>query len=238
MKKYKLLLTLPLLFLLIGCMDRVDVGATQTDSQSVELGDAESAVVAIQMGVGKLNVSGGATNLMDAEFTYNIETWRPIVDYQQRGRIGELQISQPASEINGIPNSNIKYSWEIALNDDVPLEMDIDLGVGESDLNLGGLTLQSLLIDTGVGKATVDLTGDWQQSFDVTINGGVGETIIYLPEGVGLRVAASTGIGSLVINGLEKDGDLYTNAAYGDSEVTITLDIEGGIGQITVQVGR
>jgi predicted membrane protein len=91
-----------------------------------------------------------------------------------------------------------------------------------------------------VGEATIDLTGEWQESFDVRINGGVGETTVYLPENVGLRLEADTGIGSLVVNGLQKEGDsnVYTNAAYGESEVDITLDINGGIGQITVQVGR
>ncbi|MCP4417793.1 MAG: hypothetical protein GY805_14305 [Chloroflexi bacterium] len=239
MKKFKFMLALPLLFLLIGCIiNSVDVGPTQTDSQSVELGDVDSVQANIKMGIGELNVVGGATNLMDAEFTYNIEDWRPEVDYQQRGSIGELEVSQPDSEINGIPDDSIEYSWDIALQNNVPLDLDVDLGVGESNLTLGGLDLQSLVVDTGVGEATIDLTGTWEDSFDVEIDGGIGAVTVYLPENVGLRVDADTGIGSLVVNGLQKDGDVYTNAAYGDSNVTITLDIQGGIGEITVQVGR
>jgi len=240
MKQYKIILMLSLLFLLIGCINRVDVGPTLTDKQSIELGDIDLAEVAIKMGVGELNITGGATNLMDAEFTYNIEDWRPEVIFEQRNSHGDLQVSQPKGEVNGIPDDDIEYRWEIALRDGVPMDMNVDLGVGESNLNFEGLALQSLMIDTGVGKANIDLTGDWQDSFDVKINGGVGETTVYLPENAGLRVEASTGIGSLVINGLQKEGDseVYTNAAYGESDVTIRLDISGGIGQITVQVGR
>ena len=238
MKKVKLMLALSSVFLLIGCVNRVAVGPTQTDSQSVELGNAESVQAAIKMGVGQLNIRGGATNLMDAEFTYNIEDWRPEVDYQQRGDIGELQVSQPDAEINGIPDDNIEYRWDIALQNAIPLDLNVDLGVGESELNLSGLALQDLVVDTGVGSAVIDLTGPWQDSFDVRINGGVGETTVYLPENVGLHMAADTGIGSLVVNGLQKDGDVYTNAAYGNSDVSITLEINGGIGEITVQVGK
>ena len=238
MKKVKLMLALSSVFLLIGCVNRVAVGPTQTDSQSVELGNAESVQAAIKMGVGQLNIRGGATNLMDAEFTYNVEDWRPEVDYQQRGDIGELQVSQPDAEINGIPDDNIEYSWDIALQNAIPLDLNVDLGVGESELNLSGLALQDLVVDTGVGSAVIDLTGPWQDSFDVRINGGVGETTVYLPENVGLHMAADTGIGSLVVNGLQKDGDVYTNAAYGNSDVSITLEINGGIGEITVQVGK
>lgn len=240
MKKHTAFLLLPVLFLLMGCINRVAVGPTQTDSQSVELGGVDSVRVGIQMGIGQLDVEGGAENLMDAEFNYNIESWRPEVVYEQRGNIGELQIAQPDADINGIPDDDIDYRWEIALQNNVPLDMDVDLGVGESDLNLGDLYLQNLVVDTGVGEATIDLTGTVRESYDVQINGGVGETTVYLPEDVGLRVEADTGIGSLVINGLQRDGDsdVYTNEAYGEADVNITLEISGGIGDITVQVGR
>ena len=240
MKNYKTILMLPLLFLLIGCINRIAVGPTLTDSQTVELGDIESVQVDIKMGIGELDVSGGSANLMDAEFTYNIEDWRPEVLFEQRGSRGELTVSQPEGEINGIPDDDIKYHWSVILYDDIPMDMDVDLGVGESNLNLSGLNLQSLVVDTGVGEATIDLTGAWEESFDVRINGGVGETTVYLPENVGLRLEADTGIGSLVVNGLQKEGNsnVYTNAAYGESDVDITLDVSGGIGEITVQVDR
>lgn len=240
MKNYKTILMLPLLLLLLGCIDRVTVGATQTDSQTVELGDIDSVQVDIKMGIGQLDISSGTANLMDAEFTYNIEDWRPEVLFEQRGSRGELTVAQPEGEINGIPDDDIEYRWLVILYDDIPMDMNVDLGVGESDLNLSGLDLQSLVVDTGVGEATIDLTGEWPESFDVRIKGGVGETTVYLPENVGLRLEADTGIGSLVVNGLQKEGDsnVYTNATYGESDVDITIDINGGIGEITVQVGR
>lgn len=240
MKKYSVILLLAGLFLLAGCVNRVAVGPTQTDSQSVELGNVDSVQVEIDMGIGELAVAGGATNLLDAEFTYNIEDWRPEVSYNQRGSMGELQISQPDGEINGIPEDDIEYRWEIALQNDVPMDMEVNLGVGESNLNLGDLYLQNLVVDTGVGETTIDLTGNVRESYDVQINGGVGETTVYLPEGVGLRVEASTGIGSFIINGLQKEGDsdVYTNETYGSAEVNLMLEISSGIGEITIQVGR
>jgi hypothetical protein len=38
------------------------------------------------------------------------------------------------------------------------------------------------------------------------------------------------------MSGLTQEGDVYVNDAYGESEATLTLDIEGGIGGITLQV--
>ncbi|WP_420630549.1 toast rack family protein [Candidatus Leptofilum sp.] len=240
MKKLTIFVLLGGMFLLAGCISQVAVGPTQTDSQSVELGDVDSVRVEIKMGIGELDVTSGASNLLDAEFTYNIEDWKPEVNYETRGDIGELQITQPGGEINGIPDDNIEYRWEIALQNDVPMSLDVDLGVGESNLTLGGLQLQTLVVDTGVGESTIDLTGNWQDDVDVEINGGVGEATIYLPDNVGLRVEANTGIGSLVVNGLQREGDsdLYTNESYGNADVNMTVDISGGIGEITVLVGR
>ena len=240
MKKLSIFLLLAGMFLLAGCINRVAVGAIQTDSQSVELGDVNSVQVDIQMGVGELNVSSGEANLMDAEFSYNIETWRPEVIYEQRGRIGELKINQPQSEFNGIPDDDIHYQWDINLLNSVPMDMNVDLGVGESNLNLGNLYLENLVVDTGVGDTTIDLTGTVRESYDVQINGGVGKVTVYLPENVGLRLEANTGIGSLVVNGLQREGDseVYTNESYGASDVNITLDISGGIGEINILVGR
>ncbi|HEX6387113.1 MAG TPA: toast rack family protein, partial [Anaerolineae bacterium] len=62
------------LLLITSCnLVRFRTGPTQTESQSIEAGGAEMVDVTINMGVGELEVSSGADNLLDAEFTYNVE---------------------------------------------------------------------------------------------------------------------------------------------------------------------
>jgi hypothetical protein len=58
-----------------------------------------------------------------------------------------------------------------------------------------------------------------------------------LPSDVGVRIEVDTGIGSVDTNGLSKDGDTYTNGAYGESDVTLRINIEGGVGKINLDVG-
>ncbi|MBI1983388.1 MAG: hypothetical protein HYS61_04230, partial [Acidobacteria bacterium] len=53
------------------------VGELQTESKSVELGDAKSVRVEIKMGAGELKVAGGARQLLDADFAYNVARWQP-----------------------------------------------------------------------------------------------------------------------------------------------------------------
>ncbi|MEE9389730.1 MAG: LiaF domain-containing protein, partial [Candidatus Aminicenantaceae bacterium] len=100
------------------------------------------------------------------------------------------------------------------------------------NLDLRGLILNSLDIDMGVGELTVDLSGEQKQSFDVSVDGGVGSATIYLPIDVGVRVEVDGGIGSVNAKSMIKDRGVYINDAYGKTEVTIDVEVDAGIGSI------
>ncbi len=82
----------------------------------------------------------------------------------------------------------------------------------------------------------MDLTGDYAQDFDASIEGGVGEATVLLPSEVGARVRAEGGLGKINAEGLQREGDSYVNDAYRDSEVTLDVDVQGGVGQINLEV--
>jgi hypothetical protein len=112
------------------------------------------------------------------------------------------------------------------------------MGAGEGDLRLQGLALNRLEVHVGAGKLTLDLRGDWKKNLEAEIHGGVGSATILLPKRVGVRVNASGGIGAINGHGLKRDGEDYVNEAYGQSPVTLRLDIQGGIGEISLQPER
>src|SRR5210317_68252 len=60
-----------------GCGSGVRVGELQTESQTVELGGATSVRIEIDMGAGELDVTGGAAELLEAGFTYNVAEMKP-----------------------------------------------------------------------------------------------------------------------------------------------------------------
>lgn len=234
-KLFVFLLVTAVLALTTGCINQLQVGPTQTDEETVEAGDIDSARVNIEMGVGELDINGSADGLLDATFIYNVAKWQPEIDYTVSGSEGRLTVKQPDSDSGsvGIPKSdNIKYEWDLKLNNDIPMDLDINLGVGQSNLELSGLTLNSLDIQTGVGETTIDLTGDWSNSFDVDIEGGVSQTTVRLPDGVGVRVETQTGIGTIDVRGLIANGDTYTNAAYDSADVILDIKVQGGVGAI------
>jgi len=99
-----------------------------------------------------------------------------------------------------------------------------------------GLGLTGLDLRMGAGETTVDLTGDYARDFDATVEGGVGEATVLLPSDVGARVRAEGGLGQINAEGLQREGDSYVNDAYGESDVTLEVDIQSGIGEINLEV--
>lgn len=211
------------------------VGDLQTESQTVELGDADAVNVEIQMGAGKLDVSGGASELLEASFTYNVEELQPQVTYSD-GRM-VVKSGDAKAGIKSLVNlDEFRSEWDLKLSEEVPMEMNINLGIGPSTLVLGDLALTRLNVEGGAGEVTIDLTGVWQNDLDARIGGGLGDINLRLPGNAGVSVEVETGIGGIDASGLTRDGDTYTNDAYGTSDVTLRIEIEGGAGHINLDV--
>lgn len=236
MKTKRLLIAFVLfaVLLLAGCSSQLKVGALRTESKSVELGDAKSVRVAINMGAGTLTLTGGAEKLMEADFKYNVARLKPEVEYSD----GMLTVRQP--EYNGFPSlldiTDFRNEWGLRLYNSVPMNLSVVMGGGSSDLSLAGLSLTALDVNLGAGIYTIDLTGDWARNLDVAIDAGAATLSLRLPKNVGVRVKVESGPHTIDASGLTKDGEFYTNAAYGVLDVTMQIDLTEGIGTINLEV--
>ena len=211
------------------------VGKMQRESQAVDLKNAQAARAQLKMGAGELNITGGADRLMEADFSYNVSDWKPKVSYDVSGKKGELVVKQGSAN-GGNLSGGARNEWDISMNDEVPTELMVQLGAGESALDLDSLTLTGVDLQMGAGKTTVDLSGDYAQSFDASIEGGVGEATVLLPSEVGVKAKAEGGLGKINAKGLKKVGDSYVNDAYGESDTNLNIDVKGGVGEINLKV--
>jgi len=211
-----------------GCSVVQDNTPARTEARSVELDKADSVRVELKFGAGELAVRGGSAKLMDADFTFTRETMRPEISYDATGTAGHLRIVQPS----GPSFNNSKYRWDVRLNDGKPIDLDVSVGAGECQFDLGTLTLRSLTMRMGAGELRLDLRGTPKADYAVSLEGGVGEATVYLPQGVGVTADVRGGIGDVSVQGLEKRDGRYVNSAYGQAKTTIRLDIRGGVGSI------
>jgi hypothetical protein len=227
-------LSLPLV-VLIG----VNVAAVEdpvTESHAVAAEGASSAEVAIALGAGELVLGGGANDLMDGTFTYSDDDWQPVIDYQVEGGVGRLAVGQGSGPgfVAAEAWDDVENDWEIRLAGSLPLSLSVELGAGQSILDLGELNLTDATIRTGAGETTVDLVGSWDHDVRVSIDGGAGDVTILVPEGGNVELNASVGIGEVATSGFTEQNGSLVNEDYEAGAPTIVVTVTGGMGNVQV----
>jgi hypothetical protein len=186
------------LALATGCARADEV---RTERRSVELEGAESVRTDLSMRTGDILVGGGAENLMDATFTYNVPQWKPEVSYRGLALHKELTVEQP--DVPGPTFGNVQNDWEILLNDEVPMDLSVFDSSGDAQLDLGSLSLKSLFlkfssgdvaaelgrekplleevtIDSSSGDVDVDMTGEYSSPMGLEVDMGSGDLVMDL----------------------------------------------------------
>ena len=237
MKRQFALLFAVLALTLSGCyVPSPKLGKTETLQQKVGLAGAESVSTSITIGVGKLKLAGGADSLLDARFEYNIPDWKPVVSYKVEDGRGGLIVEQPSRVVGATWPGNVRYDWDLKLKDSIPMDLEIDLGVGKSEVDLRGLDVRHLSLEAGVGEGSVDLSGPRESDLDATIKAGVGKLTLFLPSDVGVRIKAQAGLGHVNADGLKADGDAWVNQTWGKTKTSVRVEVEGGIGEVEMRL--
>lgn len=216
--------------LVVGC---TQPGPTRTLTRSIDLDSATSIALDVKMGAGELRVQGGSARLMDATFRFNIPSWEPVVDYHNDQGRATLSLSQPSTATSF---SRIENNWDLRFSDVTPTSLRAELGAGDAALTLGSMNLQKLSVHMGAGEMVLDLRGTPKQSYDVTVEGGVGTARIRLPRSVGIVASASGGIGGVSFGGLQNHGDSWINPGHEHDAVVVHLTAHGGIGEINISL--
>jgi hypothetical protein len=210
--------------LAIGCADR----PSRTVTKSVPPGKAQTVEVSLEMNAGELHLSADASALMDG--TFHISESDPIVEYSEHDGRGTLHLREPQSAVS----SGTTNEWTVRLRQGVPMEFRAHLRAGEAKLALGALDLRKVEVQQGVGELELDLRGTPRHSFDVYLNGGVGESRVLLPKSVAIEAQASNGIGEINIDGLQKRGNVWINPGHENDAVKVRISVNGGVGEIHI----
>ncbi|HEX8598151.1 MAG TPA: toast rack family protein [Chloroflexia bacterium] len=218
---------------LAGCGAQSTVGAIQTARDSIEHGTATAAGVRIDIATGQLDLADGTDKLMEATFQYNVPNWRPKIDYDVSRTPGTLSVVQPVDR-NNLPalSASTVNDWEIRLGNQVPLDLDLRLGLGEARIDLSSLKISGLSMNLGAGNVEADLSGDYRNNVDAHITGGLGKLTLKIGDRMSTRVTVTGGLGKVTAHGLTLEGEAYTNGIR--SRYGLDVTIESGVGEITL----
>ena len=134
------------------------------------------------------------------------------------------------------PGGKTVNTWDLQMDSNMPLDMTVALGAGESTLDMSQLQVRSVDVNMGAGEMTLNMAGPYKRDVTVQVNGGVGEARIRLPKDIGAEVKATGGIGSIDTKGLTKRDGKYYNDAYSEGKPAVRMEVQGGIGNITLSV--
>ena len=157
-----------------------------------------------------------------------------------------VQIRQKEFSFNfGLDFANEENSgWAIHVNPIAPLALDFEGGVGHIEMNLEAFNLSDLKLDMGVGSLDIALPPP-QQSYDVDINGGIGEAKVDIPDDAEVKIIVSTGIGNtdfpshlIQVEGEDEfmgsDG-VWQTEGFEQAENRITINFDGGVGSLDIR---
>src|SRR5919107_390522 len=114
---------------------------------------------------------------------------------------------------------------ELNVKQDIIAGVPVSEARNEWDIHFNDEVPTNLSVQMGAGESNLDL--DSLTPTGLTLHMGSGKTTVDLTGDYAQDLDAS-------IEG--REGDSYVNDAYGDSEVTVEVDIQGGVGQITLEV--
>ncbi|KAA3644605.1 MAG: hypothetical protein DWQ07_14405 [Chloroflexi bacterium] len=138
----------------------VDVvtGPTVTEDILVEsLDTVEATKVELNFGAGQLFLEPGASALIEGTATYNVEELQPEVDSSNERVLISTGDNSFTLDFNSIPNftiDDIENRWDLQLGEDI-IDLVIQSGAYEGDMELGGLALENLTISDGAADVKV-----------------------------------------------------------------------------------
>lgn len=207
-------------------------GELKTDQIDYPLNAVRSASVSIgfSTGTNELRALSDSNKLIEGTIRHYGDL---MFDPSDSGSQANIRLHTGSASIS-TPFGGSEERWDVALNPGVAYDLDLNMGVGQSTIDLSKLTVTGGRLDAGVG--TTDLMLPAKGRFTMNVDGGVGTIRIHAPGKVALRVEVDTGIGSFNPGGrLHSIGsDTYETEGFSSAENAITLRVKVGVGTISV----
>lgn len=225
----------PVLLLLAGFLMILNVfihRKVEVERASIDLDGASEARLKISHGAGKLKIHSGAGMgvLASGSFAGGLR-------HTARKTGDKLEVRmRPAADSFGIPffGSGVPLNWDLALNAEVPLELDLDSGANQAEINLRDLRVTSLKLDSGASDTKLTLPARGRLRADLDI--GAASIDITIPDGVAARIKIDQGASDVKVEArFPRVGGVYKSADFENAANAVDLDIDAGAAQIRIK---
>lgn len=201
----------------------------RTVESSRQLSDSAAHHVRVQYGAGRVEV--GATNaplLYSMTLRYDESSATPIHAYDQAAHSLTLGVDAQSQRFSKNMDEKAKGEMRLSLNRNVPLDLDLELGATKATLDLGGLNLSGLRLDSGASETLLDFSTPNRgrmRSIDVDV-GAASFEARNLANANTSSIRVRSGVGSVELD------------FGGQWSQDVTADVDLSLGKLTLHVPR
>jgi hypothetical protein len=256
----------------IDLPERQKAGPEVKESITVADPRSDETRLTLSFGAGKLNISPGAQDLVDGTAIYNVKDLKPEI--LKNG--DSIEIKQ--GDFKGLPAfQDMKNEWDLKVGS-TPLDLVVQAGAYEGQLELGGLSLRNLTVKDGAshvevsflepnqtemallryetgasdvkltglananfstlkfsggaGNYTLDFSGELQRDATVTVDSGLGNLTLIVPEDTSAMVTVEgAAVNISAGSGWAQNGQKYTQKG---SDHTLTILVKMAAGNLVI----
>lgn len=205
--------------------DSVEAQTWRTMQSARQLWDRAPTEVHIRYAAGELRVGSADSGMLyEMDLRYDEDHFRPLVDFDSDARSLRLGVEGTQHSMDLEEGSRAA----IGLTREVPLDVRLEFGAGESEMELGGLRLRQLHVSTGASETLVRF--DQPNPIEaerVRIEAGAAELeVIGLGNVRARRIEFQGGVGSTTLD--------FTGRWTANADASVHM----GLGEVTLRFPR
>jgi LiaF transmembrane domain/N-terminal domain of toast_rack, DUF2154 len=199
------------------------------------LGGAVRAHVRIQQGGGALDIrshrEGGVLAIGNVHGRGSLVEPR----YQVRNGVGELRIESRGDWHTEVERERGRERLDLQLSSDVPIELRVEAGASDANLDLRDLRIDELRLETGASRASVVLPASGQTR--VFVQGMAAGLQIQVPDGVAARIAVESPVADVRIDEARfpRRGGVYQSPDFEGAPNQVDMAITVAAARLDVQ---
>jgi|WetSurMetagenome_2_1015567.scaffolds.fasta_scaffold160198_2 hypothetical protein len=205
----------------------------ETANISIPLEGAASAKVRLKHGAGKLNVTAGTESgvILSGDFSGGVEQ-----AVSKEGDQIKVKLKTPNYVWPSGPSLYFEgLTWDIKLNREVPIRLDVDSGASSIDLDLTDLKVVEFNLDTGASSSTIILPAHAGET-KVRVDSGAASVDIKIPDGVAARIESFVAVGGTHIDHsrFPNKGAYAISPDYDTATNRIDMVVKTGVGSANI----
>lgn len=219
---------------MVGGLWFMTTGADPRTSTPIEYprDDATSFVLNLQPKVGSLSIGAATDSANLIGGVVSVPRGVHLVEDFSGGTRARLRLDTLPSSRRWWPGQS--ESWDLRLDNYTLLDILVDQGIGNIDLDLSELRVNQVKTDFGIATTNIALPSSG--NYDIYIDGGIGTILLKVPYEMEVYISVDGGIVTKTFpSSYTRIDNAWTSPGYDGSENSVNVNMGLGIGTIVVR---